>query len=271
MQITIDLKVAVQACGAGILIAIAIASFPVAAQRPSSAQASAIREACRADYGANCAGVPTGGSAALACLQRNAAKTSPACQQALQAVAGSANAAAPASSAAAGTASNAPSRDVAATPVPSAAQPPGDTWPHTVTGPNATATVYQPQVISWPGFNTLNARMVLGILPAGAQAPTLGSIDVAFTTETHLEQRMVTLTEPRLVALISYAVPSACRPDAIAGVRLAGATLMFSWLADEDGRSTLTCWSADVVPLEGAARGVAVAVELMLDPAPITR
>ena len=46
----------------------------------------AIRDACRSDFMANCAGVQPGGAAALACLQQNAAKTSPACQQALKAV-----------------------------------------------------------------------------------------------------------------------------------------------------------------------------------------
>ena len=35
---------------------------------------------------ANCAGVPTGGQAALACLKQNAARVSPACQRALAAV-----------------------------------------------------------------------------------------------------------------------------------------------------------------------------------------
>ncbi len=48
--------------------------------------------------------------------------------------------------------------------------------------------------------DALNARTVLGILPEGGQAPTLGSIDVAFTTATNLDERVVTLTEPRLVA-----------------------------------------------------------------------
>ena len=91
---------------------------------------------------------------------------------------------------------------VAALPTTAArAQAAADTWPHTVTTPQgATATVYQPQIISWPDFKTLNARTVLGIKPAGAPAATLGSIDIAFDTTTNLEERMVTLTAPRLVA-----------------------------------------------------------------------
>ena len=53
------------------------------AQQPTQAQANAIRQSCAADYRAHCASVPTGGSAALACLQQNAASATPACQQAL--------------------------------------------------------------------------------------------------------------------------------------------------------------------------------------------
>jgi hypothetical protein len=75
-----------------------------------------------------------------------------------------------------------------------------DTWPHTVATARGTAIVHQPQVVSWPEFKTLNARAVLGIQPTGAQAPTLGSIDIAFDTTTNLAERMVTLTAPRLVA-----------------------------------------------------------------------
>ena len=42
-----------------------------AAKKPSSAQVAAIRSACRTDYQKNCAGVPTGGAAALSCLEKN--------------------------------------------------------------------------------------------------------------------------------------------------------------------------------------------------------
>ncbi len=41
---------------------------------PRRRRQSAIRSACRADYQANCAGVPPGGQASLACLQQNVAK-----------------------------------------------------------------------------------------------------------------------------------------------------------------------------------------------------
>jgi len=59
---------------------------PALAQQPTQAQANAIRQACRADYQTYCASVPTGGSAALACLQQNAASLSQGCQTALGAI-----------------------------------------------------------------------------------------------------------------------------------------------------------------------------------------
>jgi hypothetical protein len=53
------------------------------AQQPTQAQANAIRQACRGDYQAHCASVPTGGSAALQCLRDNMTSLSPACQSAV--------------------------------------------------------------------------------------------------------------------------------------------------------------------------------------------
>jgi hypothetical protein len=60
--------------------------IPAAAQQPSQAQIGAIRQACRADYQAHCAGVPTGGPEALNCLKENAASLSSPCQRAVAAV-----------------------------------------------------------------------------------------------------------------------------------------------------------------------------------------
>ena len=56
-----------------------------AAKRPSSAQIAAIRSACRADYQRKCASVPTGGAAALNCLEKNKSDLSPGCRQAVSA------------------------------------------------------------------------------------------------------------------------------------------------------------------------------------------
>jgi outer membrane biosynthesis protein TonB len=58
------------------------------ARKPSQAQISAIRSACRGDYPKVCAGVPTGGQAALECLEKNKSKVSAACAKAVAAVGG---------------------------------------------------------------------------------------------------------------------------------------------------------------------------------------
>lgn len=59
-----------------------------AAKKPTSAQVSAIRSACRGDYPKVCAGVPTGGAPALECLEKNKARVSAACGKALAATGG---------------------------------------------------------------------------------------------------------------------------------------------------------------------------------------
>jgi hypothetical protein len=64
----------------------ATASTP--AKKPSDAQIAAIRSACRSDYQKVCAGVPTGGAAALQCLEKNKSKVSGGCQQAVNAASG---------------------------------------------------------------------------------------------------------------------------------------------------------------------------------------
>src|ERR1700759_2530679 len=59
-----------------------------AAKKPSQAQISAIKSNCRSDYPKVCAGVPTGGEAALDCLEKNKGKVSAACAKAVAAVGG---------------------------------------------------------------------------------------------------------------------------------------------------------------------------------------
>jgi len=81
------------------------------AKKPSDAQVAAIRSACRSDYQKTCAGVPPGGAAALNCLEKNKAKLSPSCEQAVSAASGGsapASAAAPASGGAAAASPAAP-------------------------------------------------------------------------------------------------------------------------------------------------------------------
>jgi len=60
-----------------------------AARKPSQAQISAIKSACRSDYMKVCAGVPTGGAPALECLEKNKGKVSAACAKAVGAAGGS--------------------------------------------------------------------------------------------------------------------------------------------------------------------------------------
>src|SRR6202795_5248709 len=64
------------------------AAADAAAKKPSSAQVAAIRSACRSDYQKVCAGVPTGGAAALQCLEKNKSKVSGACEKAVSAAGG---------------------------------------------------------------------------------------------------------------------------------------------------------------------------------------
>jgi hypothetical protein len=63
---------------------------------PTQAQQDAIRSSCQSDYRSYCASVPTGGSAALQCLENNVASLSPTCQQAVKAASGGATTTAPA-------------------------------------------------------------------------------------------------------------------------------------------------------------------------------
>lgn len=79
-----------------------------AAKKPTDAQVSAIRSACRSDYPKVCAGVPTGGAPALECLEKNKAKVSAGCGKALAAAGGGAAAPAAGATPPAGAAGAAP-------------------------------------------------------------------------------------------------------------------------------------------------------------------
>jgi len=78
------------------LLAIALlAPFAAGGQAraaPTQAQQDAIRSSCQSDYRSYCASVPTGGSAALQCLEQNVAKLSSACQSAVKAATGGSSA-----------------------------------------------------------------------------------------------------------------------------------------------------------------------------------
>jgi Cysteine rich repeat len=92
-----------------------------AAKKPSSAQVAAIRSACRSDYMAHCASVPTGGAAALNCLKQNKSKLSANCQQAVNAAGGGAASGAAGAPAEGGAATQGGAATDAATAAPDAA------------------------------------------------------------------------------------------------------------------------------------------------------
>jgi hypothetical protein len=95
----------------------------VLAQQPTAAQQNAIKQNCRADFQAHCAGVAPGGSAALSCLQQNASAVSAPCQQALSALGGGSSAQAPAPGTAPGTGGT-PATPPGNAPSPQSAPPP---------------------------------------------------------------------------------------------------------------------------------------------------
>ena len=86
------------------------------AKKPSGAQISAIRSACRSDYPKVCAGVPTGGAPALQCLEKNKSKLSASCEKAVAAASGGAAPAA-GGAAPAAAATDAPAATAPAAPV----------------------------------------------------------------------------------------------------------------------------------------------------------
>jgi hypothetical protein len=83
---------------------------------------------------------------------------------------------------------------------PATAAPGEASWPHTVSGPGGSATVYQPQVVSWPGQTTLDARAAVSITRQGSSRPVLGTVEVTARTVADFATRTVTLSDLRLVS-----------------------------------------------------------------------
>jgi len=176
-----------------LVIVAALAAHCAVAQQPTQAQVNAVRQSCRSDYMAHCSSVPPGSEASLLCLKQHAAEASPPCQQALRAISGQTAQPAPART-------SAPESGPARTAAPASGQMVEDTWPHTVSDERGKATVYQPQVISWPDRRTLNTRIAIDLTPARASKPSFGVIEVTFATDSDLATRMVTLTSPRITS-----------------------------------------------------------------------
>jgi hypothetical protein len=107
------------ACSGLVLL---LATDGARAQQPSQDQISAIRQSCRSDFMANCAGVTPGGKEALECLKQNIAKLSGSCKTAVSAISPPPAAAEPAPAAApAATAAPVPASPPSAAPKPAAA------------------------------------------------------------------------------------------------------------------------------------------------------
>jgi hypothetical protein len=125
-------------------LAFGVGTAAVNAQ-PTQAQQEAIKSNCQTDYRTYCASVPTGGSAALQCLETNVAKLSSACQQAVNAATGSGSA--------------------SSTSAPATATPPAGTTATTAAPPASTAApaaAAAPVVVVAPGAEMALMREACG-------------------------------------------------------------------------------------------------------------
>jgi hypothetical protein len=184
------------------LLGLVVFAAPALAQQPTQAQIGAIRGACRGDYQSVCTGVPTGGQAALQCLQQHAAGVSSGCREALAAVGGVQPRTA--------TATPAPAAAATAPLVPQPLPPDylaaqgaaASAWPHTITRDGYSVTVYQPQAVEWPGRQKLTARTAIAVTPPGQgqQKPVLGTIELTLDTTTDAATGIVHLSSPTLLA-----------------------------------------------------------------------
>jgi len=92
--------------------------------QPTSAQRSAIRNACQSDFMKYCSSVTPGGADALACLKKNLSSLSSACQTAVGAVSGNAGGTSkPASAGGGGASSSSVGTAATKAPAPAATQP----------------------------------------------------------------------------------------------------------------------------------------------------
>ena len=73
-------------------------------------------------------------------------------------------------------------------------------WPHTITTPNASVVVYQPQAIAWPNHEKLTARAALAITRTGEKTPIVGTVEIALTTRVDAATGDVMLADPQLLA-----------------------------------------------------------------------
>ena len=158
-----------------------LASPGASRAQPSQSQVGAIRQACRSDYMQFCSSVPSGGEAALRCLQRQSSRLSPACGRAVLA----------ASPQAAPVPEPASSEEAVRVEAPTPGSP---LWPHTLENGGASVTIYQPQVLSWPEQKRILMHAAVAITPKDAGKPFLGTIELEGDTAVDLADRDVTIS-----------------------------------------------------------------------------
>ncbi|MGA1676964.1 MAG: hypothetical protein ACO377_11095 [Pseudomonadales bacterium] len=82
-------------------------------------------------------------------------------------------------------------------------------WPNTVEGPDASVTVYQPQVMSWADHKTLKTRTAIAVQPKDSSRPLMGTLDINFVTRTDLATRTVVLSQAQIGQVRFAGAPSA--------------------------------------------------------------
>lgn len=105
------------------LAALILCAAGAAHAQPTAEQQNAIRSSCRSDFMSNCSSVTPGGAEALQCLQKNSAKLSPACRNAVSAISPKPAAAPAAPAPAASTPAAAPAAPSPATAAPATPAP----------------------------------------------------------------------------------------------------------------------------------------------------
>jgi hypothetical protein len=77
---------------------------------------------------------------------------------------------------------------------------PAASWPHTITTNEATIVVYQPQVITWKEYRTLEVRMAVAVTRQGTMKPVLGAVDASVDTQTEWNNGSWNAVQPRTQA-----------------------------------------------------------------------
>lgn len=72
-------------------------------------------------------------------------------------------------------------------------------WPrHFTASAGEEVVVYQPQLVAWPKYLSLECLVVVSIQPKGAAQPYVGSVRITADTSTDLDTRTVLLTNPKI-------------------------------------------------------------------------